>query len=158
MSIERVDPATLIESTAVPGVFWSPDTPFVYNGEGYPLVMKPLGIDENRDGILNFRIEPAVEADMNRGHLQVERLKLLSMPLDQKWRDETVARIAGPKDCLPYAQRLDAARSAMRETMVAMDAKAQRFLDALLKQAESQRPHVINADAIRKLAKDHGLA
>lgn len=71
--------------------------------------------------------------------------------------EETIRRIAGDPNAMAYAQRSDAARSAMRETMLAMDAKMEAFLDALLKEAEAQRPHVINSDGIRKLAQKHGL-
>lgn len=79
------------------------------------------------------------------------------IPLPKEWRDQTIQRIAGDPSAMAYAQRADAARSAMRETMLAMDARMEAFLEALLKEAESQRPHVINSEAIRKLAKKHGL-
>jgi hypothetical protein len=80
-----------------------------------------------------------------------------SIPLPREWRDQTIQRIAGDPGAMAYAQRADAARSAMRETMLAMDAKLEAFVDALIKEAEAQRPHVINSDGIRKLAEKHGL-
>lgn len=80
-----------------------------------------------------------------------------SIPLPREWRDQTIQRIAGDPGAMAYAQRADAARSAMRETMLAMDAKMEAFVDALLKEAEAQRPHVINSDGIRMLAQKHGL-
>lgn len=81
----------------------------------------------------------------------------VTTPLSKEEQDGIVALAAGRPECLPYAARTDAARTAIRHTMIAMDRRSDNFLQALLREAESQRPHVINSEAIRKLAREHGL-